>query len=159
MYYFLYFLYLHQPVSNLPVSICILQVLYDVKPDIMIESGTATGGSAYLYSDYMQDINPRFRVITMDPTTPTQHRQGKACANLKRNMQCVQAEDTDVWKAHVTALTGSSVDKDVYHQVGNVDMWWVWRYMGIKVYGYGGMEVWRSYACVLLSFIIYFSFS
>jgi cephalosporin hydroxylase len=50
-----------------PLDVWITQeILYEVKPDFVIETGTFLGGSAALWATLLQEINPQARVITID---------------------------------------------------------------------------------------------
>ena len=43
-----------------------LEILWDVKPDILLETGTFQGGSALLWAMFLQHVNPEARVVTID---------------------------------------------------------------------------------------------
>ena len=43
-----------------------MQLLYDVKPDLIIETGTNAGGSALYMSVIMAAINPTCKILTVD---------------------------------------------------------------------------------------------
>jgi cephalosporin hydroxylase len=42
------------------------EIIYDVKPDIIVEAGTRAGGSAAVWAMVLQQVNPNGRVITID---------------------------------------------------------------------------------------------
>ena len=44
----------------------VMEIMYQVKPDIIIEAGTYHGGSAVLWAIVLEHINPDGRVITID---------------------------------------------------------------------------------------------
>ena len=44
----------------------VMEILYEVKPDLIIEAGTYKGGSAVLWAIILEHINPDGRVITID---------------------------------------------------------------------------------------------
>jgi cephalosporin hydroxylase len=50
------------------------EILFDVKPDFVVETGTAFGGSAALWAAVLGQVNPQGRVITID----IQDRAGEA---------------------------------------------------------------------------------
>jgi cephalosporin hydroxylase len=50
-----------------PNDVWIIQeILFEVKPDFVVETGTAFGGSAALWATVLEQVNPRGRVITID---------------------------------------------------------------------------------------------
>lgn len=42
------------------------EILYEVKPDLVVEAGTYHGGSALLWATVLQQIKPEARVVTID---------------------------------------------------------------------------------------------
>lgn len=44
----------------------ITEILYDVKPDLIIETGTNAGGSALYLASMMSVINPKCKILTVD---------------------------------------------------------------------------------------------
>jgi cephalosporin hydroxylase len=45
----------------------ITEIMYDVKPDLIIETGTNAGGSALYMAVMMTAINPACKILTVDP--------------------------------------------------------------------------------------------
>jgi cephalosporin hydroxylase len=43
-----------------------LEIVWDVKPDVILECGTFKGGSALLWAMFLEHVNPKGRVITID---------------------------------------------------------------------------------------------
>lgn len=43
-----------------------LEILWDVKPDLLLETGTYQGGSALLWAMFLEQANPKARVLTVD---------------------------------------------------------------------------------------------
>ncbi len=43
-----------------------LEIMWEVKPDVVVECGTFHGGSALLWATMLEQINPEGRVITID---------------------------------------------------------------------------------------------
>ena len=44
----------------------IQQILYEVRPDYVVETGTLEGGSALFHAMVLREINPQARIITID---------------------------------------------------------------------------------------------
>jgi cephalosporin hydroxylase len=54
------------PISKLPTDLWVYQeLLHEVQPDLIIETGTAHGGSAHFMATLM-DLNGRGRIVTID---------------------------------------------------------------------------------------------
>ena len=47
-------------------AIVMQELLYDVQPDLIIETGSNAGGSALYYSWLMKFINPNCRIVTIE---------------------------------------------------------------------------------------------
>ena len=65
------------------------------KPDLIIELGTAGGGSSFFYAFIMQTYNPNSKVITMDPKRIADwnsHEINQICPH------CRNAKETPLWK-------------------------------------------------------------
>jgi cephalosporin hydroxylase len=55
------------PIVKLPADLWTLQeLIYELQPDLVIETGTAHGGSAS-YMAHLLDLNQRGRIVTIDP--------------------------------------------------------------------------------------------
>jgi len=76
------------------------EIITEVKPDYIIETGTYTGGSAALWAMVLREVNPAGRVITID--IEDQFKEAKALP---------------VFKERVDFLLGSSTDPKVVAEV------------------------------------------
>ena len=55
------------PTRQNPFDVWVTQeILFEVKPDFIVECGTFKGGSAVMWSMILQEINPKGRIITID---------------------------------------------------------------------------------------------
>lgn len=86
-------------------AIAIADLLWRVRPRLLIELGTSGGGSALFYARAMREYDPLARVLTMDPssdTTPLKNwnhdEMAKFCSH------CVAASSTRLWKDTVTFI-------------------------------------------------------
>ncbi len=76
-----------------PMDIWITQeIIFDTKPDIIVETGTFHGGSAMVWATILQQVNPNGRVITVDIEDHTE-----------------EVKKLPLWKEKVDFLLGSSV--------------------------------------------------
>ncbi len=71
----------------------IQQILYEVRPDYIVETGTLSGGSALFHAMVLRQINPDGRIITIDINPQTQQASQH---ELFRSM-------VDVWTASSTS--------------------------------------------------------
>jgi cephalosporin hydroxylase len=79
-------------------AIAIQQMLFHVKPDLVIEIGTNTGGGAVFYSSIMRMYNPKAKVVTVDPRPVSNWRDGaKSGANLTYCDRCILANEHPYW--------------------------------------------------------------
>jgi cephalosporin hydroxylase len=76
------------------------EIISEGKPDYIIETGTARGGTTLFYAVIMAQANPRGKIITIDTS---------------RRME--EAERFPVWKERVEVLTGSSVDPELVKKI------------------------------------------
>ena len=76
------------------------EIIVEVKPDFIIETGTAKGGSAALWATVLQQVNPDGRVITID---------------IKDESS--EAKKLPIVKQYVEFLIGSSTDPDIVSKV------------------------------------------
>lgn len=84
-----------------PLDAWIIQeIMYEVRPDFVVEAGTYKGGSAALWAMLLEQMNPEGRVITVDVTDITQ-----------------QARRLPIVQRKVDFLIGSSVDPAIVAEV------------------------------------------
>ena len=79
----------------------VMEIIYDVKPDLMIDAGTFHGGSAALWAVIIEEVNPDGRVITID--IEDQREPG--------------AIELPISKRRVDFLLGSSTDPEIVAEV------------------------------------------
>jgi cephalosporin hydroxylase len=93
--------FLGVPTIQNPLDVWVThEIMYDVKPDFLIETGTLYGGSAALWATFLEQINPEARVITID----IQDR-------------VTEARELPIWKRKVDFLVGSSSDPAIVADV------------------------------------------
>ncbi len=78
-----------------------LEIMWEVKPDVVVECGTWHGGSAMLWATILEQINPDGRVITID---------------IEDNREPA-AKTFDITKRKVDFLLGSSTSPTVVKEV------------------------------------------
>jgi cephalosporin hydroxylase len=96
------FTWLGIPIIQLPEDILVMQeLIWKVKPDLIIETGTAHGGTAVLYAS-MLELLGKGQVISIDIEI------------RKYNRLAIQAHSMS---KHITLIEGSSVDEAVVTKV------------------------------------------
>jgi cephalosporin hydroxylase len=89
------------PTVQNPFDVWITQeIVAEVRPDVIVESGTLLGGSAALWAMLLEQVNPDGRVITIDVEE-----------------RASQARELPVVRRRVDFLTGSSTDPEVVAEV------------------------------------------
>lgn len=88
----------------------IQEILWDVQPDLVIETGTRHGGSALYYASILELIG-KGKVVTVDIKPDHRKEISGWCKNerLARNEQ--------LFSKRVVTLEGSSVDEDVLREM------------------------------------------
>src|SRR5262249_6981522 len=76
------------------------ELIYELKPDVIIETGTFCGGSALFYATLIDQIKPTCKIFTVD---------------IQPHLEL--ASRYRVFKDHVTSLKGSSVDPAIVDQI------------------------------------------
>lgn len=77
------------------------EIIVRVKPDYIIEAGTAQGGSALLWATILQQVNPGGKVITMDIYEPSEG-----------------AKNHPIWRERIEFIKGSSTDPATVARLG-----------------------------------------
>jgi len=72
------------------------ELIAEIAPDYIIETGTLFGGTTLFYADVLSNVNPQGKVITVDIES-----------------SAGQASKHALWQQHVEAIIGSSVDPKV----------------------------------------------
>jgi cephalosporin hydroxylase len=79
----------------------IMEIMYEVKPDLIVEAGTFHGGSANLWAIILEQINPEGKIITIDIEDQRERK----------------AKELPISKKRVEFLLGSSTDPKVVAEV------------------------------------------
>lgn len=76
------------------------ELICEIRPDYIIETGTLNGGTTLFYADVMSYVNPQGKVITID---------------IEPRVE--EASKVPLWKQYVEMVVGSSVDPKVTDHV------------------------------------------
>lgn len=77
-----------------------MEIIYEVKPDYIIEAGAFRGGSALLWATILAQVNPAGRVITIDIVDHTKF-----------------AATYDIWKRKIEFMLGSSTSPKIVSHI------------------------------------------
>lgn len=89
------------PISKVPLDLWIMQqIIYETKPDFIIETGTWQGGSALYFASVLDSLGRGGRVLTVDIVNA--HRP---------------AETHSLWKQYVDFFLGSSTDREIVRKI------------------------------------------
>lgn len=79
------------------------EILWETQPEVLVECGSFGGGSAVMWSLFMEQYDPSARVIAIDIEDHTE-----------------EARKNPLWDRHVTFIEASSIDPDVVARVGEI---------------------------------------
>lgn len=98
--------WLGRPIIQLPQDIIAMQeIIWNTKPDLIIETGVARGGSLIFYSSMLELIGSSSRIIGIDVDIRERNRK--------------EIEQHPMFK-RITLLEGSSIDKDIIKKVFDI---------------------------------------
>lgn len=75
-------------------AFAIMDLIWRLKPDLLIELGTNGGGSAFFYAFIMRAYNPQAKVVTIDPMRT---KDWNLDAVKRVCPHCIDARDTALW--------------------------------------------------------------
>ena len=94
--------FLGVPTQQIPTDAWIVQeIISEVKPDLIVETGTLMGGSALLWATILEQVNPKGRVVTIDIA----------------DQRTPRAKALSISKRRVDFLLGSSADPAIVAEV------------------------------------------
>lgn len=100
------FTWFGRPIIQLPQDLMAMQeIIWKVKPDVIIETGVAHGGSIIFYSSILEAVNPEGCVIGIDIDIRKHNR--------------VEIEKHPMFK-RIKLIEGSSVSQEVVNQVKEI---------------------------------------
>jgi len=95
--------FLGVPMRQIPSDNWLMSdLIFSVKPDYIIETGTLYGGSALYYASLLELVNPNGNVITVD---------------INENAISSAARDHDLFKRRVRFIRGGSTDAETIEQI------------------------------------------
>jgi len=84
------------PIIQLPSDVMVAQeLIFKVKPDIIIETGVARGGSLLFYASILKLIKKKFKVIGIDIDIRAHNRKSIESSFLSKNIKLLEGSSTD----------------------------------------------------------------
>lgn len=97
------FTWLGLPIIQLPQDVIAVQeVIWETKPDVIIETGVAWGGSIVLYASLLELMGGNRKVIGVDRAMPAHNSERILNYPFRERMRLIE---------------GSSIDRDVFEKV------------------------------------------
>ena len=94
--YTYHFSWLGRPIIQLPQDIMATQeIIWDVKPDLVIETGIAHGGSLVLWASLMELLGGNGRVVGIDIEIRPHNRAAIEAHPLARRIEMIEASSVD----------------------------------------------------------------
>ena len=101
-----------------PMDAWILQeILFDARPQLLIETGTQNGGGALYYAAMMHLYDPSTRVLTVDTRPVAESKPLYAIPGFCARVDCRNATDSPLWAQHVEHVRGDSLSPPVLERV------------------------------------------
>lgn len=101
-------------------AFAIMDLLWRLKPDLLIELGTAGGGSAFFYGFIMKMYNPLAKVITIDPKREVDWNRKLVHTVCPH---CVYARNTNLWNSSTINFFKEQPVKMVDRVQAMIDKW------------------------------------
>ena len=101
-----------------PMDAWILQeILFDARPQLLIETGTQNGGGALYYAAMMHLYDPSTRVLTVDTRPVAESKPLYAIPGFCARVDCRNATDSPLWAQHVEHVRGDSLSPPVLERM------------------------------------------
>ncbi len=96
------------------------EIIYEIKPDVILEIGTAEGGTALFYATVLEKVNEQGKVITVAIESPDEYRnklERSLSDEVKRQLHTAKAYEYKIWKEKVTFIKGNSEDPRIVDKI------------------------------------------
>jgi cephalosporin hydroxylase len=100
--------------SSPPDAMVLQQLIWKIKPDLIIDFGTNAGGSAIFFASIMSLYSDTGLVLTVDVLPFTENR---VHPNSMRCKDCVNPSENKLWKKYVQFIQGSTTDGNVIAKI------------------------------------------
>ncbi len=114
------------------------ELIFEVKPDYIIETGTLNGGSAVLWAMILEHVNPEGKVITIDIEDKSEEARHLPIAKRKVEFIISSSTDPDLIQSLKERVSGKEV-------LVILDSWHVEHHVYKELIGYADMVSLGSY--------------
>lgn len=114
------------------------EIIFEVKPDYIIETGTLNGGSAVLWAMILEHVNPEGKVITIDIEDKSEEARHLPIAKRKVEFIISSSTDPDLIQSLKERVSGKEV-------LVILDSWHVEHHVYKELIGYADMVSLGSY--------------
>jgi cephalosporin hydroxylase len=131
------------------------EIISEIKPDFIVETGTAVGGSALLWATILAQINPQGKVITIDIEDKTKEARRFAIAKDKIEFIIGSSADTNIINSIKKRVAGKKVlvildsDHSRAHVLNELSLYWemvpVGSYLIVQDTNINGHPVYHSF--------------
>jgi hypothetical protein len=87
------------------------EIIWKLKPDLIIDLGTNTGGSALFFASIMNYYNKFGKIVSVDIKNFDQNWIPGKCED------CINPMNTELWKNYVTFYQGSTTDQNIVSKI------------------------------------------
>jgi len=87
------------------------EIIWKLKPDLIIDLGTNTGGSALFFASIMNYYNKFGKIVSVDIKNFDQNWIPGKCED------CINPMNTELWKNYVTFYQGSTTDLNIVSKI------------------------------------------
>ncbi|MBU1912063.1 MAG: cephalosporin hydroxylase family protein [Candidatus Omnitrophica bacterium] len=100
------------------------EIIYEIKPDFILEIGTAEGGTALFYATILEKVNEQGKVITVSRDSPDEWRK-RVDEKMKKyshkevigQKNIPKAYEYKIWKEKIIFIEGNSEDPRIVDRV------------------------------------------
>ena len=131
------------------------EIISEIKPDFIVETGTGVGGSALLWATILAQINPQGKVITIDIEDKSNEARKFAIAKDKIEFIIGSSADTNIINSIKKRVAGKKVlvildsDHSRAHVLNELSLYWemvpVGSYLIVQDTNINGHPVYHSF--------------
>ena len=93
------------------------EILFDCRPDLLVETGTHNGGGTLFYAAMMNLYDPKAKILTIDVSPVDLVKEFYSIPGFCAHKGCLNATDNPLWKKHVHFISGISTSLHVLKAV------------------------------------------
>jgi len=91
------------------------EIIYEIKPDVILEIGTGEGGTALFYATILEKVNEQGKVITLAKDSPDEYKKRMDLKYIRQHT--ASAYEHKIWKEKIIYIKGNSEDPMVIDKI------------------------------------------